>query len=138
MRFKSKKVVVTGAASGIGEAIAMGFAKAGADVAFMDINKENADTCARLAKEQYGTNCIGLAVDVSDKASVENGFGLVEKTFGGVDVFVNCAGISIIVPMLDCTEEIWDKTIDINLKGAFLCMQCAVRIMEKQKAATAI
>lgn len=138
MRFKNKKVVVTGAASGIGEAIAMGFAKEGADVAFMDINKENADTCARLAKEQYGTNCIGLAVDVSDKASVENGFAIVEEAFGGVDVFVNCAGISIIVPMLDCTEEIWDKTIDINLKGAFLCMQCAVRIMEKQKSGSII
>ena len=65
-------------------------------------------------------------------------FESVEKAFGGLDVFVNCAGISIIVPMLECTEEIWDKTIDINLKGTFLCMQSALKIMDKQKSGSII
>lgn len=138
MRFEGKKVVVTGAASGIGEAIATGFAKEGADVAFMDLNEENVYRCALSAKEKYKTNCIGIGVDVSDKKSVTEAFEIVEKTYGGLDVFVNCAGISIIVPMLECTEEIWDRTIDVNLKGTFLCMQSAVRIMEKQKAGSII
>lgn len=116
----------------------MGFAKEGADVAFMDLNEENVYRCALSAKEKYKTNCIGIGVDVSDKKSVTEAFETVEKTYGGLDVFVNCAGISIIVPMLECTEEIWDRTIDVNLKGTFLCMQSAVRIMEKQKAGSII
>ncbi len=138
MRFEGKKVVVTGAASGIGEAIATGFAREGAHVAFMDLNKEAADKCALSAKEKYNTNCMGIAVDVSDKQSVTEAFDLVEKTYGGLDIFVNCAGISIIIPMLECTEEIWDKTIDINLKGTFLCMQSAVKIMDKQESGAII
>ena len=132
MRFEGKRVVVTGAASGIGEAIAMGFAREGARVAFMDINKESAEKCALSAKRSYGADCIGIGVDVSNKASVNDAFDEVENSFLSIDIFVNCAGISIIVPMLECTEEIWDRTIDINLKGSFLCMQSAVKIMQKQ------
>jgi sorbitol-6-phosphate 2-dehydrogenase len=138
MRFEGKKVVVTGAASGIGEAVAMGFAREGADVAFMDINKENAVKCALKANEKYNTNCFGIGVDVSDKKSVNEAFDIVEKTYNKLDIFVNCAGISIIVPMLECTEEIWNKTTDVNLKGTFLCMQSAIKIMDKQKSGSII
>ena len=135
MRFEGKKVAVTGAASGIGRAIAEGFAREGAKVAFMDLDGDNAKKYAETAN---GTNNIGIGIDVSDKASVESAFEEIEKTYGRLDVFVNCAGISIIVPMLECTEEIWDKTIDVNLKGTFLCMQSAVRIMDKQKSGSII
>ena len=79
MRFEGKKVVVTGAASGIGEAIALGFAKEGASVAFMDLNKEIAEKCAFSAKETYKTNCIGIGVDVSDKKSVTEALDIVTK-----------------------------------------------------------
>ena len=122
-------MAVTGAASGIGKAVAMGFAKEGASVVLMDIDEA---AVKEAASEKYKTNCIGLGVDVSDKDAVAAAFNTVEKLYGGLDVFVSCAGISIIVPMLECTEEIWDKTLDINLKGTFLCMQSAIRIMQKQ------
>lgn len=133
MRFKGKTAVVTGAASGIGEAIAIGFAKEGADVVFMDINEENAIRCAALAKQTYKTNCIGLGVDVSNVLSVTKAFEAVKRAYDCIDVLVSCAGVSTIVPMLECTEEIWDRTIDINLKGTFLCMQSALKIMDEQK-----
>lgn len=138
MRFQGKKVAVTGAASGIGAAVAEGFAREGADVAFLDLDEKSVEKYAASAKENYRTNCIGLKVDVSNKDSVSSAFETIEETYGGLDIFVNCAGISIIVPMLDCTEEIWDKTIDINLKGTFLCMQSAIRIMEKQETGSII
>lgn len=138
MRFVGKKVAVTGASSGIGAAIAESFAQEGADVAFLDLDGKRAESSAALAREKHHTECIGLMVDVSNKDSVETAFETIENTFGGLDIFVNCAGISIIVPMLECTEEIWDKTIDVNLKGTFLCMQSAIRIMEKQKSGSII
>lgn len=138
MRFNGKTVAVTGAASGIGKAIAMSFAIEGADVIFMDINKESAIECAETANKTYKTNCIGLEVDVSNKDSVAGAFETVEKTYKKLDVLVTCAGISVIVPMLDCTEEVWDKTIDINLKGTFLCMQSALKMMNKQQSGSII
>lgn len=138
MKFSGKTVVVTGAASGIGNAIAMGYAKEGANVVFMDLNVESVNECVELANKSYNTNCMACKVDVSNSESVKQAFESVEKTYGKLDVLVNCAGISIIVPMLECTEEIWDKTLDINLKGTFLCMQNAIRIMEKQKSGSII
>ena len=138
MKFQGKTVVVTGAASGIGKAIAMAFAKEGSNVVFMDVNIECANECASFANQTYKTNCIGLSVDVSKKDSVEKAFEIIEQTYSRVDVFVSCAGISIIVPMLECTEEIWDKTIDVNLKGTFFCMQNAIKIMDKQKSGSII
>ena len=90
MRFTGKKVAVTGASSGIGAAIAEGFAKEGADVAFLDLDGKRAQEYAALAKADYETDCIGLAVDVSNKDSVVNAFKTIEDTYGGLDIFVNC------------------------------------------------
>ena len=134
MNFKDKTVCVTGAASGIGAAIAEGFASEGANVALLDINERCAEELAQSFTEKYGVKCIALSVDVSDSQSVAAAFEKIESTFTTIDILVTSAGISIIVPMTECTEEIWDRTIDINLKGTFLCMQSAVRIMEKQKS----
>ena len=138
MRFAGKRVAVTGAASGIGEAVATAFAREGAHVAFMDINKEKSEMLALSASSTYNTDCIGIGVDVSSTDSVSAAFADVKSAFGGLDVFVSSAGISIIVPMLECTEQIWDKTIDINLKGTFLCMQSAIRIMDEQKSGSVV
>ena len=137
MRFEGKRVAVTGAANGIGAAVAEGFAREGACVAFLDLDgvraKERAAACA-----QYNSACFGICVNVVDRASVASAFAEVEQRLGGLDVFVNSAGISVIVPFLECTEEIWDRTLDVNLKGTFLCVQAAVRIMERQKSGSVI
>ena len=138
MEFKGKTVCVTGAASGIGAAIAEGFAKDGASVALLDLNEKQAQELARLLTEKYGTKCIAIGVDVSKSSSVYSAFEKIEAAFSSLDILVTSAGISIIVPMTECTEEIWDKTLDINLKGTFLCMQSAVRMMEKQKSGSII
>lgn len=138
MRFSEKTVAVTGAASGIGAAIANAFAREGARVAYLDLNLAAAERLAKEAEEKYSSKCIAAEVDVANKESVERAFGKIESELGGLDVFVSCAGISVIVPMLECTEEIWDKTIDVNLKGTFLTMQSAIRIMEKQKSGSII
>ena len=138
MRFQDKVVAVTGAASGIGKAIAMGFAKEGARVVFMDIDAEAAAACAAEANALHKGSCMGLGVDVSSKKSVDDAFDIVKTTCSGLDVLVTCAGISVIVPMLQCSEEVWDKTLDVNLKGTFLCMQRALQIMDKQKSGSII
>ncbi len=129
MRFQGKRVAVTGAASGIGAAIAEGFAAEGASVALLDFNEAGAVECAERASKKHGAKCIAVQVDVSDSSSVRSAFGKIKESFGGLDYLVCCAGISIIVPMLECSEEVWDRTIDINLKGSFLCMQSALGMM---------
>ena len=137
MRFLGKRVAVTGAASGIGAAIAQGFAEEGAKVALLDLDVARVKDVAAEKKKSHAC-CTGLYIDVADKSSVDSAFAAVEEAFGGIDILVCCAGISIIVPMLECTEEIWDKTLSVNLKGTFLCMQAAIRIMQRQSSGSII
>ena len=125
MLLKDKVAIITGAASGIGKAIAVAFAKEGAKVTIADINPEAAQKTA----EQIGETAIAVKVDVSNRASVEKMFEEVESKFDILDILVNNAGLSYITPFLECSEEIWDKTIDINLKGTFNCSQVAISRM---------
>lgn len=130
MRFEDKRVAVTGAASGIGAAVAAAFAGEGARVAFLDIDEAGAAENAKSAA-QGGGECFAQYVDVADKKSVDEAFEAVAKRFGGLDILVYCAGVSIILPFLECDEKIWDFTLDVNLKGMFLCMQDAVKMMRE-------
>ena len=114
MLLKNKVVIVTGAASGIGKAIAVAFVAEGAKVAIADINLEAAQKTA----EQIDKSAIAVKVDVSDRASAEKMIEDVEDKLGSLDILVNNAGVSYITPFLDCSEELWDKTININLKNS--------------------
>lgn len=129
---KGKIALVTGGRRGMGRAHAVALAGQGAKVAVADIDAEE---CAVVVEEikAKGGEAICLKIDVSDKASVEAAFDETIKQFGRLDILVNNAGIYIPKPALEITEEDWDKTIDINLKGQFLCAQRAAKEMMKNK-----
>lgn len=128
-----KIAIVTGARRGIGRGIALSLVQAGADVVVSDVSLED---CQKVVGEVEALGRKGLAVkcDVSKKAEVDE---MVQKTvaeFGKVDILVNNAGIlGGFKPFLELTEEDWDKVIEINLKGQFLCAQSAAREMIRNK-----
>lgn len=130
MVFTNKTAVVTGAGSGIGKAVALRLAKEGALVALLDMNYEAADKAA-LEIIDYGGKAKAFKVDITSKDEVfATAKGTID-TFGSIDYWVNCAGYSKIMPFLEHTEEIWDRTLDINLKGTFFCCQAAVSYMKE-------
>ena len=131
MIFNNKTAVVTGAGSGIGQAVAKKLASEGANVALFDMNIDAARKTENDITDT-GWKACSFKVDITSKEQVftaaEQAFGL----FGSIDYWVNCAGYSKIIPFLDHTEEIWDRTLDINLKGTFFCCQAAVTYMKEK------
>lgn len=128
MKLEGKVAVVTGAGSGIGRACALRFAEEGAKVAAFDLNEDGVKETVQEIKAS-GKEALAVKVNVTNRKSVFDGAKLVEKTFGGIDIWVNAAGVSKILPFMECTEEIWDLTLDVNLKGQFFCCQAAVAHM---------
>lgn len=128
--FKNKTALVTGGSSGIGKATALAFAKRGAKVMIAD-RDENKETLQQI--RDCGAEADFVKCDVSRAGDVK---ALVEKTiarFGGIDFAFNNAGVEgITAPVQDCTEENWDKTIGINLKGIWLCMKYEIPEMLKK------
>jgi 2-deoxy-D-gluconate 3-dehydrogenase len=114
--------VVTGAGSGIGRAITLRLAEAGAKVMVADVDDDGAAATARLvadAKREAATH----HVDVRDAAAVESMIDATADRFGGVDILVNNAGLYPHSPFLETSEELYDRTIDVSVKGTFLCSQ---------------
>ena len=127
-----KIALVTGAARGIGQAIAVKLASEGADVALCDVQADwLADTAAKVAGLGRKAECI--AVDVSKAEQVQAAVEKAEKAFGRIDVLVNNAGITRDTFLVRMSEEDWDQVLDINLKGAFLFIKAAARGMMKQR-----
>lgn len=124
--------LVTGARRGIGFAIAEGLASAGAVSIIADKEPEAGDEAARLIRSK-GLAAKSIPVDVTRRDSIDN---LVSRTigeFGQIDILVNCAGIILRKPIEEATDEEWDSTMDVNLRGVFLCSQIVGREMIKQK-----
>jgi len=122
--------LVTGAASGIGKAIAQRLAREGACVVVADLDLQKATDAAA----EIGTSdvAIGVAADVSDAEAVAEAFRSAVLAFGGVDLVVNNAGLSISKPLLETTEQDWDLQHDVMAKGSFLVSREAARIMIEQ------
>jgi len=131
MGLKGKSAIVTGARRGIGRGIALALAKAGANVAVSDIDKNE---CEKVVAEieRLGVKGIAIKADVSSSADVNAMIRQTAKKFGGVDIMVNNAGIYFSKPLIETTENDWDRLIGINLKGVFLCTKSAVAEMIKQ------
>lgn len=132
-----KVVVFTGAAGGIGKAIAAGMAYAGAQVALCDINETQLKKCQEEIESQGG-NASSHMLDVTKKESIQECFREIGKQYGRIDVLVNCAGINKREGFMDVTEETYDRIMDINLKGVFLVTQEAAPYMKEQKKGSII
>ncbi len=130
MRFRNKTVLITGAGVGIGRAAAIRFAEEGADVAVNSLTPKNGEETLRLVLEKGG-RAFYIQGDVSVAADAR---AMVEKTvqtFGRIDVLVNNAGIVLPGRVDDMSEEDWDRTMSVNLKGVFLVSKYAVLEMKK-------
>ncbi len=133
MRLKGKVAIVTGGAQGIGEAYSLGVAQEGASVTVADVDvKAGAGVVAQIQKA--GGKALFVKTDVSRKAEVERMVAETVKLFGGLDILVNNAGILFTAPVLETTEEMWDKLLAVNVKGSFFCAAAAAREMIKRKS----
>jgi 3-oxoacyl-[acyl-carrier protein] reductase len=137
MRLDSKIAIVTGGGGEIGGATALRLAGEGATVVVADANREQADKVA-AAIESKGRQAWACYTDVSERASVEALAAAVWSRHGRIDILCNIAGIAPPAPFLETSDENWDKTIDVNLKGVFLCSQVVARLMVKQGGGTII
>ena len=138
MKLDRKIAIVTGAASGIGLAIARRYVEEGAIVAIADLKEDAAKaTAADLSKLGPG-KAIGLAMDVTSEAQVNDGVAKVVEQFGGVDILVSNAGIQIVHRIEDFPYEEWKKLIAIHLDGAFLTTKACLPHMYKKKSGSVI
>jgi len=137
MQFIGKIALVTGAARGIGQGIAIELAKEGADVA---VTSRDPATCAETvaAIQVLGRKAIAIGIDVANAASVDAGVEAVLKEFGKIDICVNNAGVTKDMLLMRMTEQEWDTVLDTNLKGTFLVSRAVVRPMMKQRSGAII
>lgn len=131
MRLKKKVAIVTGAASGIGKAIANRFATEGALVIIADKN-ESAIPPAVEEIKAAGGQAAGFPVDVADRSQIQAFISKVVETHSRIDILVNNAGITRYRPFLSAADEDWDLVLNVDLKGVFFCVQAAVPHMTRQ------
>ena len=130
---ENKIALVTGAARGIGQAIALQLAADGADLALCDVKAEwLEDTIAKV--KALGRRAEGYSMDVANGAAVGEAVAKILADFGRIDVLVNNAGITRDTLLMRMSEEDWDAVLDINLKGAFLVTKAVVKPMMKQRS----
>ncbi|MEN6549179.1 MAG: SDR family oxidoreductase [Armatimonadia bacterium] len=129
-----KIAAVTGGARGIGRACADALQEMGARIALIDVLEDR----VKQSADEMGNGTIGIVCDCTNSASVTAAFDKVKAHFGRLDILVTSAGICIWSPAEDMSEEDWDKVVDLNLKGTFLCCQAAGRIMIGQKSGSII
>jgi NAD(P)-dependent dehydrogenase (short-subunit alcohol dehydrogenase family) len=129
MKLNGKTAIVTGSSFGIGRGIALRFAAEGAKVVVnYHSNEARAAETLRLIEQGGGTGLV-IKADVGCAADVEHMVAQTLEAFGGIDILVNNAGLVTMAPLLEMTEEDWDRVIDTNLKGVFLCTRSVAREM---------
>ena len=131
-RFENKVALATGAGSGIGRATALAFAREGAAVAVVDYNAAGAHETVRLI-EAEGGQALALVVDIKDEAQVKSMVAQTIEKFGALHIAFNNAALDIPgIPLVEFTEENWDRIVDTNLKGTFFCLKHEIIAMTAQ------
>lgn len=136
LSLNGKTAIITGAKRGIGRATALLFAESGANVTIASRRSSDESDSLAMVEEQIlklGRRCIAVQADVSVKGDVDNLVGQTVKEFGSVDILVNSAGVSTRYTPMQISEEEWDRVVNTNLKGFFLCAQAAAAQMLAQK-----
>jgi 3-oxoacyl-[acyl-carrier protein] reductase len=131
MQLQNKVAMVTGAARGIGWAIAARFAREGAAVVLMDL-RDALEASRRLNAE--GCRTMPAEVDVTDPAAVNDAVQSAVRTFGTIDILVNNAGIIVRGTIMDLTHEAWRKVLDVNVNGTFNCCKAVIPIMVQHRS----
>ena len=134
-RLIAKTALITGGGRGIGEAICRAFAGQGARVAVADIDPATADATLR---DLPGDEGLAVEMNVASTESVRKGVERVINAFGHLDILVNNAGVVSYTTVDDCSEEVWDRILAVNLKGTFFCAQAAVGHMKARGSGTII
>ena len=124
-RLDGKSALITGAARGIGRALAEAYVREGAKVAIGDINLEGAKTAA----QEIGNGAIAVHLDVTNQASIDNAVKEVETTFGGIDILINNAALFDLAPITEITRESYDKLFAINVSGTLFTLQAVASSM---------
>jgi|SRR5436309_6870389 len=132
MRLDNKVALITGAASGIGKAIAETYARAGAAVVIADLNLDGAQASAEEIK-QAGGKAMGVAMDVANEEAVEAGVAKTVEAFGSIDILISNAGIQIVKPVHEFPYAEWKKLLAIHLDGAFLTTRACLQRMYAAK-----
>jgi 3-oxoacyl-[acyl-carrier protein] reductase len=133
MKLQDKKAIVTGGGRGVGRAVALAFAKEGADVA---INYRSNDAAAQEVVNEIrmlGRKAVALKADVAGYRDAKSMIEQAVRELGGVDILVNNAGVSRPAMLLKMDEETWDLVVDIHLKGTFNCTQAAANYMKENQ-----
>lgn len=130
-RLDDRVAIITGSAQGIGRQIALAMARAGADVAVIDLTAERGQpTVEEITK--VGRKAIAIGCDITDENQVKSMTAQVLQEFSRIDILVNNAGWQYVATVEDSTLEQWDKTMSVNLRGPFLCSRAVIPIMRKQ------
>lgn len=137
MIFTDKTVIVTGGGQGIGRALCRAFADEGAAVAVVDINAEQAQDTSRLL-EADGASAMAVQTDVSNAAEVDSLVQTVMARFGRIDILINNAGLGLFRSVEACSEEEWDRVLDVNLKGPFLLSKAVMSTLKAQQSGAII
>ena len=137
MKLKNKTVAVTGGGGGIGAGLCRGFAAEGAQVAVTDVDLKAAETVAEEISASGG-KAAAWAMNVCDSKQVDEVAQNIAEVLSRIDIWVNNAGVSYITPFLECNDELWNKTIAINLTGTFHGCRAALKQMSAQKSGSII
>lgn len=126
---RGRCAVVTGGAQGLGKAMVRRLAESGASVLIGDLKHAEAEAAAREISTRYGTRVLATRLDVADSASIQAAAALAESGLGGIDIWVNNAGLYPNVLIDEVSDPLWDQTMAVNLRGVFACCREAARHM---------